>query len=433
MMPQSIDATRQGRKSSPPLWQATAPAGPVLSALDGDAEAEVLVIGGGIAGLSTALHLAEAGVDVLLVEAGQPGDGATGQSGGLVAPDYIRHTPASIGQALGRDAGELMTRFIGESAQRSFDLIARHGIECDARQEGFYAPVHTERLAADQRAAAEQWQARGFDVNAINGAEAQARLGTTGYSGALHFAQGGWLNPLAYARGLARAAVAAGARLHVETPVDALEHVEDGWCARTAHGTIRARRVVLAANGGNARLHPAMRHAAVPLHVVEFATTPLPPELRATVLPQGGAFTDKSPYVFSARYDGDGRLISAFPQTFLVRGAQAFQNEAKRRLASCFKGFEAVEIESIWEGVAWVNSSLLPEIHDLGDGAVAIQACNGRGISINSAIGIELAQALAAGDLDTLSIRPRRPKPFPFYRAAAQLPKAMMTLAYLSD
>lgn len=432
-MPASTDAAVQARKSSATLWQATAPAGPALSALAGDAEADVLVIGGGIAGLSTALHLAEAGVDVLLVEAGQPGDGATGQSGGLVAPDYIRHTPASIGQTLGRDTGELMTRFIGESAQRCFDLIARHAIDCDARQDGFYAPVHTDRLAIDQRAAAEQWQARGFDVTAIDGAETQARLGTKGYSGALRFGQGGWLNPLAYARGLARAAAAAGARLRVETPVDTLEHVDGRWRACTAGGQIYARRVVLAANGGNARLHPAMRHAAVPLHVVEFATAPLPPELRAQVLPEGGAFTDKSPYVFSARYDSAGRLISAFPQSFLVRGAQAFQNEAKRRLARYFKGSEAVEIESIWEGVAWVNGSLLPEIHDLGHGAIAVQACNGRGISINSAIGVELAQALAADDLGKLSIQPRRPRPFPFYRAAAQLPKAMMTLAYLSD
>lgn len=429
----STGSLAEPRDPSSTLWQAAAPAGPALAALDGTAETDVLVVGGGIAGLSTALHLAERGVDVLLVEAAQLGSGATGQSGGLIAPDYIRHSPANIGHALGREAGERMTHLLGTSAQRCFDLIARHGIDCDSRQDGFYTPVHTHRLAAAQRDTAGQWQGRGFDVTVLDNAETQRRLGTRAYCGALRFGQGGWLNPLGYARGLAQAAAVAGARLHVETPVDNLAFLGDRWQACTPDGMISARRVILAANGGNARLHPAMRHVALPLHVFEFATAPLAADLREWVLPEGGAFTDKSPYIFSARYDGAGRLISAFPKTLLVRGEQARRNEARRRLARHFKGFEAVEIESVWEGVAWINASFLPEIYDLGDGALAIQACNGRGISLNTVIGMELAQALAGDDLGTLSVQPRQPKPFPFYRAAARLPKAMMTLAYLSD
>jgi glycine/D-amino acid oxidase-like deaminating enzyme len=415
------------------LWQATAPAAPALAPLDGDVQADTLVVGGGIAGVTAALHLAEAGVDVLLLEAGELGSGATGQSGGLIAPNFVRHTPASIVRDLGRSAGERMTRLVGDSAQLCFDLIARHGIECDARQDGFYTPVHNQRLAATHAQAAVEWAERGFDVSFIGKSETHELLGTRAYCGALRFGRGGSLNPLAYVRGLARAAVEAGARLHVASPVEALERVDDGWRARTPHGRVRARRVVLAANGGNARLHPAMRHAALPLHVVEFATEPLPRELRTRVLPQGGAFTDKAAYIFTGRYDGDGRLISAFPNSFLIRGQQASLNEARRRLARHFEGLESVRIEALWEGVAWINGSFLPEIYNLGGGAFVVQACNGRGISINTAIGIALAGALASDDFETLPISPRRPKPIRFHRAAAQLPKAMMTLAYLSD
>jgi len=417
----------------PALWQATAPAAPALPAPDGEAQADTVGIGGGIAGVTTALHLAEAGVDVLLLEADELGNGATGQSGGLVAPNYVRHTPAGIARNLGRSAGERMNRLVGESARHCFDLIARHAIECDARQDGFFTPVHNRRLAATHAEAAMEWAERGFDVSFLGEAETRELLGTSAYCGALRFGQGGSLNPLAYVRGLARAAAKAGARLHVASPVEALDRVDDFWQARTPRGAVRARRGVLAANGGNARLHPAMRNAALPLQVVEFATEPLPPELRASVLPQGGAFTDKSAYIFTARFDGEGRLISAFPNSHLIRGQQASLNEARRRLARHFKGLESVRIESLWEGVCWINGSFLPEIYDLGEGAIAVQACNGRGISINTAVGVALGLALGANDLEALPIRPRRPRPIRFYRAAALLPKAMMTLAYFSD
>ncbi len=416
------------------LWQMTAPAGPSLPSLAGEVETDVLVVGGGIAGMSTALHLAEAGVAVVLAEAGEPGSAATGQSGGLVAPDYIRHTPDSVVEAFGAEAGERLTNMLGSSAQLCFDLIARHAIDCDSRQDGFCTPVRLPRLAETQRSVAAQWQARGYDVTFLEGPELHTLLGTDAYCGALWFGRGGSLNPLGYVRGLARAAAAAGAGLYRGTPVLELARSEqDGWRARTPAGAIRARRVVLAANGANAGLHPAMRRTALPLHVAEFATPPLPPEIRARILPRGGGFTDKSSYIFTARYDGAGRLISAVPRSLLVRGRAAFHKEAGRRLAKYFKDLDGAGIETLWEGVCWINTSLLPEIYDLGDGAIAIQACNGRGIGSNTAIGAELAQALATGDLARLSVRPRQPRPIAFHAAAARVPEVMMTMAYLTD
>ncbi|WP_165357288.1 FAD-binding oxidoreductase [Sphingosinicella sp. CPCC 101087] len=432
-MSRTSSAPAEPCASSPSLWQGTAPAGPALEPLAGHAETDVLIVGGGIAGVSTALHLAEAGSDVLLVEAGELGSGATGQSGGLVAPDFVRHNPDAVGQALGRAAGERLTRFVGGSAQRCFELIARHGIDCDSRQDGFYSPVCTPSRASAQRIAAEQWRARGFDVATLDARETERMIGTSAYCGSSRFGQGGSLNPIAYVRGLARAAASAGAQLHIRTPVEALGYVGDRWQARTSKGVVSARRVVLAANGGNPGLHPAMDRSVLPLEVVEFATEPLSSDLRTLILPQGGAFTDKAPYIFTARYDGAGRLISAFPKSYFVSGQEAFRAEAKRRLGKCFKGLETVGIEVLWEGVAWINASFLPEVYDLGQQAYAIQACNGRGISINTAIGIELATALVTGDLEALSVRPRQPSPIRFYRGAKLLPKAMMTMAYLSD
>lgn len=405
----------------------------MLDRLGGPLETDILVIGGGIAGLSTALHLAESGLDVVVIEAGQIGSGATGQSGGLVAPDYIRHSPETIGKAIGRQAGERLTRFLGGSAQICFDLIERHHIDCDARQDGFWCPAHTDTLVETQRGYAAQWQSRGFDVSFVDAENTRQRLGSHRYRGALRFGAGGSLNPLAYARGLAHAALKAGAAIFVDSPVGSLTRANGVWRAETPGGAVAARRLVLAANGGNAALHPALRRTTLPLQVVEFATAPLTEEQRAHVLPQGGSFTDKNPYVFTARYDGLGQLISAFPVSLLIRGQDAFQREARRRLASHFDALPAPKIDYLWEGTAWINTSFLPEIYDLGDSAYAIQACNGRGISINSAIGREMATAIATNDLGALSVAPRAPTPVRMHAAASLMPKLVMSLAYLSS
>lgn len=433
MQHQKISRPDRPKTLTSPVWTVNAGPAPQTDSLAGTHEVDVLVIGGGIAGTTTALHLAEKGVSVILVEAQQFGDGATGQSGGIVAPDYIRHSPETIGTVLGEAAGERLTGMIGGSGRHLFDLIDRHGIECDARQDGFYTPSHTEALAEQQRGYAAQWRSRGYNVSFVEGAEARALFGADRYCGALRFEDGGGLNPLAFVRGLARAAQRNGARLYTNSPVSRLERKEGYWLCRTPTGTVRAQRLVLAANGGNAALHPAMQRTSLPLHVFQFASIPLDPAQRKVILPDGGGFTDKLPYLFTARLDGLGHLISAFPMSFMVNGDKGYYREARRRLKQHFDVMPDPQIAHLWRGLAWVNTSFLPEIYDLGDNAIAIQACNGRGIATNTVIGSEVATMLATGDREALSVRPRAPVPVRFHAGAALLPRLLMSMAYLTN
>ena len=433
MLHQPLRPAAASLPSSATVWSATAEPSPRLPSLAGTLDTDVLVIGGGIAGLTTALHLAEAGVQAVLLEAGQPGDAATGWSGGLVAPEYIRHTPETIGRVLGRSAAEKLTRMVGRSGRGVFDLIARHNIECEAQQDGFYAPAHNPALAETQRQIANQWRSRGHAVTFVEGDQIRRTFGAERYLGALRFADGGSLNPLGYARGLAAAAQRAGAGIFVDSRVQSLTRRGERWHARTPSGTVSARRLVLAANGGNAALHPSLRRTALPLHVIQFATAPLNAAERAAILPEGGAFTDKAPYLFTARFDAYGHLISAFATSYLVKGQRAYLREAQRRIVQHFASLTNPQIDYLWEGVAWLNPSFLPEIYDLGDDAIAIQACNGRGISLNTVIGEEVATMLATGDRDALSITPRAPTPIRMHAGAAMLPKVLMSMAYLSN
>lgn len=433
MQYQAISNRDRQQRLTGPVWTVNAGPAPRAEALAGARDVDVLIIGGGIAGTTTALHLAERHVDVALVEAGQFGDGATGRSGGIVAPDYIRHTPDSIQTVLGQQAGERLTDMIGGSGRHIFDLIRRYEIDCDMRQDGFYTPAHTDALAAQQQATAQQWQARGHKVSFIDGSQTRALFGTDRYCGALRFEEGGGLNPLGFVRGVAHAAQQQGARLFANSPVTQIERRQGHWVCRTPGGTVRAQRLVLAANGGNAALHPAMRRTALPLNVFQFASMPLDPAQRQVILPRGGAFTDKMPYLFTARLDGLGHLISAFPMSFAVNGDKACYREAQRRLSQYFSTMPDPQIDYLWHGLAWVNTSFLPEIYELGDNAIAIQACNGRGIATNAAIGSEVAAMLATGDRDALSVRPRAPSPVRFHAGAALLPKLLMSLAYLTN
>jgi glycine/D-amino acid oxidase-like deaminating enzyme len=191
-----------------------------------------------------------------------------------------------------------------------------------------------------------------------------------------------------------------------------------------------ADRVVLAANGANGALHPAMRGTVAPLHVTEFATAPLSAEERQKVLPSGEAFTDRQAYVFTARYDAAGRLISAFPRTLAVRGGAALEAEALRRLRRNFPGLRQPRIEHLWSGTAWLSPALRPQLHDLGEGAYAIQACNGRGLPTNLMLGAELANVLVTGKSDALSVPFEPPKPMHLHFLAKHAPLALMTLAY---
>lgn len=419
------------RPSFQPLWGAGAQPGAPGHVLGESLSADVAVIGGGVAGISTALHLAEAGIDVAVIEADQPGMGATGQSGGLIAPNFIGLTPDSAVEKLGAEKGERLIRLIGGSARQCFELVEKHAINCNARQEGFWSPAHTDDLAERQKAQAGQWRAKGFDVKFVPDAEARAALGSPRYCGGLRFAEGGYLDPLACVRGLTAAAEKAGARIFTDSPVERISFEQGRWRVRTARGSVTAARVVLAANGGNSRLHRALRRTVMPLHVVEFATAPLSPAQRLRVLPAGGAFTDKQPYVFTARYDAHGRLISAFPASLLLRTPAALEMEARRRLRRHFPDLGEAPIERLWRGTAWLTPSLRPHLYDLDDGAYAIQACNGRGLATNLALGRELAEAIAARRFDGLSVPFEPPAPIGLHAVVRHAPLVLMTLAYL--
>src|ERR1700722_20037440 len=136
---------RQGFCES--LWYHTALAPPASAEPQDAGSVDVVIIGGGITGLSAALHLAEAGVRVAVLEAGDLGAGASGRNGGFVVPHFAKSDPNAVVEHLG-ERGEALVELVGRSARALFDLIERLGIDCDARAGGWFQPAHSRQALA---------------------------------------------------------------------------------------------------------------------------------------------------------------------------------------------------------------------------------------------------------------------------------------------
>jgi glycine/D-amino acid oxidase-like deaminating enzyme len=283
------------------LYAETARTAVATPPLDGDRRVDVCVIGGGFTGLSAALHLAQQGVDVAVLEAHEPGWGASGRNGGQVNPG-LKHDPDQVEADFGADLGRRMVALSGDAPNVVFRLIEQHQIECDALQSGTLRAAFSARDAMGVRASAEQWTRRDAPVELLEGDALRTATGSGRYTCAMLDRRGGQVNPLSYARGLAQAAMQAGAMVHGVTP--ALTVKRNGvWDVRTPSGTVRADKLVLATNGYTDGLWPGLRCSIVPVFSAIVASEKLPRTPMQSVLYETGRVT------VYYRFDRANRLL----------------------------------------------------------------------------------------------------------------------------
>ncbi|SFJ84810.1 NAD(P)/FAD-dependent oxidoreductase [Bradyrhizobium sp. cf659] len=380
------------------LWELTAPPAPETSGLNGSIRVDAAVVGGGYTGLSAALHLAEAGANVALLEAVEIGFGGAGRNVGLVnAGMWVM--PDVLGDVLGGDYGERLLALLGDAPKLVFDLIERHRIECEVERAGtLHCAVGLKGLRElEQRVA--QWSRRGAPVELLNAADTATKIGSSAYAGSLWDRRAGTIQPLAYARGLACAALNAGAKIFTRSAVTSAEQIDGKWKLHTAGGHVIADRVIVATDAYATGPWSEVRTEQIHLPYFNFATQPLSDNVRASILPERQGAWDTNEVLSSFRFDRAGRLVFGSCGALRGTGAAVHRSWARRALKKLFPQIGDVRFEAEWYGLIGMTDDHLPRFHKLAENVFGFSGYNGRGIAPGTTFGRLLA-LYALGQLD---------------------------------
>lgn len=415
------------------LWDITADESDVDSPMEGDVETDVAIVGGGFTGLSTALHAAERGIDCHVLEAQRIGHGGSGRNVGLLNPG-VWLPPWDVRARLGEEQGAVLTKVLGDGPAYVMSLIERHQIRCELTRSGTIHAAHSERGFRDLARRGEEWQRLGAPVELLSRAEASEKIGSNAYRGGLLDRRAGTINPMGYVRGLARAALSAGARISTGVTARALRRDGDKWIVETDRGRVSAQAVVLGTNAYTDDLWPGLNRTFTIIHYFQVATVPLGGRAHS-VLPERQGLWDTAPFMLAVRRDAFDRLIVGSMGRVYGGERGLSRRWAARSLQRVFPSVGKVEFEKAWFGQIAMTPDHLPRIHRLADGLYTPIGYNGRGIAPGTVFGRAMAELLAGGTEEDLPLpvtEPTRDGLAPiksrFYRlafAAGQAAKAV--------
>ena len=380
------------------LWVETAVVAPSCEPLQGAVKADVLVVGAGFTGLSSALHLAESGVSVVLLEAGSIGYGGSGRNAGLVNAG-IWKTPGHVVKALGVEAAERFNQALRDSPAQVFELAERLQMQCQARRCGTIHIAHSNAGIAYLRDRCRQLQEIGAGVELVDAATSQQLSGSSAYRfGGILDPGAGTIHPLSYARELARSAIEQGATLYQHSALKTLRRFEDHWLATTASGQVSADQVILATNAYADANCEGVRESTLPVNIFQYATDPLPAEIAAAVIPERQGLWDTHTLLTSSRIDDDGRLVMSFPGR-LQSGQRALREAwATRRRDHLFPQLRGTSWAYHWTGRIGVTAKNILRVQLLAPRLFAPAGYNGRGIGTGTVMGKYLAETIVSGN-----------------------------------
>ena len=389
-------------------YRATANAFPTQSRLIGEIECDVAVLGGGFTGTSAALAAAETGARVILLEAETIGFGASGRNGGQLIPG-LRWTARELIAAFGLDRARAIHGLAMDAANRVKARIARHAIACDlapGHLEAAHKPSHFTQMRDEVELLTTRFGRTGLEL--VAPADIRRLVATDAYHGGVFDRDGGHFHPLNYVRGLAAAALAAGASIHEHSRVSAI--ADNGSTVRvtTAQGSVIAAQAILAADAWTGDIVPALGRFTVPLMNYVIATAPLG-DLARKLLPTNAAIADSRFVLNYFRLSADGRLIFGGGERYRSAPPRDIGAFVRPHITRLFPDLATIPIEFGWEGTVSVTMNRLPQVGRRGNILYA-HGFSGHGALLTTLAGELLAEAAAgpSPNFDLLAGLPHR-------------------------
>ncbi|HET7716184.1 MAG TPA: FAD-binding oxidoreductase [Bauldia sp.] len=423
---------------APSLYAASADPAPAFPRLREDVRTNVAIIGGGYTGLSAALHLAEAGIGAVVVEANSVGWGASGRNGGQLHSGQ-RRDQDWLEATLGQDAARALWRLAEEAKALALGLIARHRIDCEWRA-GLIEVVHKARLVRDERAYVDKLRdVYGYaPVEWLDRDEVAAATGTRHYHGGRVDRGAGHLDPLKFAQGIARAAVHAGARIYEGTNAIRISgDATNGFllhcrsvaaprrpgreaprggmqpAARHIDAAVAADMIILAGNGYLRGIDPETEARVMPIDNYILATEPIGAGRPGGIIPGGEAVSDTRFVVYYFRPTWDGRLIFGGGETYTPRPPRDLAAFVRRHMLRVYPQLAQTRISHAWGGTLAITMKRLPFVRRLRPGVYVAAGYSGQGVALAPFAGKIIADAIR-GDpsrLDRFAALPVPPFP----------------------
>ncbi|CAD5366118.1 gamma-Glu-putrescine oxidase, FAD/NAD(P)-binding [Rubrivivax sp. A210] len=384
-------------------YAATSPREPAFAPLQGDARCDVAIVGGGLSGLAAALDLRQRGFDVALLEAREIGSGASGRNGGQAI-----HGLACDQELIEFQLGATDARLVWDMSIEALDLlrerIKEHAIACEWR-DGWLGVARTPGKARELLRSGERAEKRyGYRMQGLAAGELGHWIASPEFHGGLYDPRSGHLHPLKYTRGLARAAAAAGARLHEGSEVLVLEQGTQP-ILRTARGSLRASQVLLAGNVYLGALAPQLAPRIMPVGTYIACSEVLPEALADSLIPSRSAVCDNNFVLDYFRTTDDNRMLYGGRVSYSTRTPGRLAESMRQRMVLTFPQLEGRHIEYAWGGFVDITMNRAPDFGRLGEqrNIYYLQGYSGHGLALSGLAGRLVAEAMA-GDASRFDV-----------------------------
>lgn len=377
-------------------YAATANATVPFAKLEGDQTCDIVIIGGGFTGLSSALHLAERGYDVILLEAHRVGWGASGRNGGQVGSGQRREQD-ELEQMVGRNDAHKLWDIAEESKDVVKSLIAKHNIQCDWKP-GILHADHRARFVEHSHAYAEKLQTEyGYeDIRFVDRDEMRAMLGTEFYHGGSLDTGAGHLHPLNFALGLADGARNAGARIFEGAVVTSYENQAGKVTVKTKDGgVVSANKLILGCNGYLDALDVRVAKRVMPINNFVIATEPLGDDLARELIRDDVAVADSKFVINYYRLSADKRMLFGGGETYGYNFPRDIKAFVSPHMLEVYPQLKDVKIDYGWGGTLAITMNRMPFFEKIEDNIFTASGYSGHGVAMATLAGQIMADAVS--------------------------------------